>query len=108
MSQSGIKHDNGKLRYDILPVQAIEAITTILTQGCTKYGVDNWKGLKDPENRYYAALMRHLMEYRKGITSDPESGISHLAHVMVNAMFLMHFENKDKQIKLDLDGQIGE
>lgn len=60
----------------------------ILTYGAQKYGDNNWQNLEQFEDRYYAALMRHLVAWRKGEESDPESGLPHLAHVMANGLFL--------------------
>lgn len=44
--------------------------------------------------------MRHLVAYRNGETTDPESGVSHLSHAFCNLMFLRHFE------KLNEDGVV--
>lgn len=90
----GKKYDKGKLRYDLIPPEVIEELAKILTHGANKYGPDNWKYLEDPENRYYAALMRHLQDWRKGNFIDEGSGESTLSHVMTNVAFLIYFEKQ--------------
>lgn len=96
----GIKYDgldgkgSIKTRYDLIPVDAIEGIAEALTMGAAKYGDHNWQGI-DPE-RYYAALFRHLIAWRKGEIDDPESGLNHLKHVLVNTVFLLELtKNKE-------------
>lgn len=91
----GKKYDNGKLRYDLIPPEVIEALATVLTYGSDKYGDNNWQGLEDANRRYYAALMRHVESWRKGEEQDQESGLKHLSHVLCNAAFLLYL-NKDK------------
>ena len=85
----GIKFDKEKLRYDLLPPEVLEAAATIFTFGANKYGANNWQKLEDFNNRYYAALERHIQAWRKGEEVDEESGESHLSHALVNIMFLL-------------------
>lgn len=87
------KFDTGKLRYDLVPVGPIEDLVRVFTAGASKYGDRNWEqGLSD--DRLYAALMRHIMEWRKGNRIDPEYGLPHMAHAMWNVMAIMYFEDK--------------
>lgn len=88
----GKKDDSDKLRYDLLPPNAIEKIVKILTFGAKKYAPDNWKFVNDWKPRYIAALMRHLEAYRKGELIDPESGESHLSHMLCCGIFLLEKE----------------
>ncbi len=88
----GIKFDFDKLQYDLIDPYALEDMAKVLTLGAKKYDRYNWKNVE--EYRYVAASMRHFEAYRKGEICDPESGVSHLAHAMVNLMFLYCFENE--------------
>lgn len=93
----GEKFDTDKLRWDLLPIDCIEDVVKILTFGANKYDDNNWQQLEKGEDRYYAALMRHLSANRQGEKIDSESGLSHLAHAMCNVVFLLWLE-KNKTI----------
>lgn len=88
----GRKFDREKERYDLIPIECIEDLAKILTMGSNKYDANNWQKLENGEERYFAALMRHLVASRKGDKIDEESGLSHLAHVMCNVVFLLWLE----------------
>lgn len=90
------KYDEGKLRYDLIPPEFTEQVAIILTYGALKYGDNNWQGLDNFNDRYYAALERHLQAWRKGEENDQESGFSHLAHAATNCLFLLWKEIKNK------------
>ncbi len=94
---TGVKHDEGKNRLDLIEPEFIEGVGKVLTFGAEKYGPNNWQNVDDAENRYYAATLRHLLAWRKGEKTDPESGLSHLDHVATNIMFLQHFEREDDE-----------
>lgn len=85
----GIKYDSGKLRYDLLPPEAIKEIVRVITFGAEKYGDYNWQLLSDFHSRYIAAAMRHIEAYRMGNHVDEESGLLHLAHAATNIIFLI-------------------
>lgn len=92
--KEGVKFDSGKLRMDLLPPDALEALARILTDGAVKYGEYNWsKGMK--WSRPYAALLRHLMAFWSGQDTDPESGHPHLWHVLTNAVFLTSYQIRE-------------
>ena len=84
----GIKNDQQKLRYDLLPVEPLEALVAVLTYGASKYADNNWKYVTPFDDRYYAAALRHLTAWRKGEELDKESGMPHLAHAMCCLVFL--------------------
>jgi hypothetical protein len=37
------KNDNDKLRYDLIPPQALKALAEVLTFGANKYADNNWQ-----------------------------------------------------------------
>lgn len=103
MSEDGVKYDNGKPRWGLLPWTELEDVVNVLTKGSVKYADENWKGVDDFENRYFDALQRHLVAYRQAkehkddsLKLDNESGYTHLAHVICNALFLMWYDNQNK------------
>ena len=77
-----IKADSGKLRYDLIPVEALKGIAEIFTYGARKYNDNNWLKSKYPD-RYYAAMMRHISEIRRGHFVDNESDLFHIDHALV-------------------------
>ncbi len=87
MGNEGIKHDNGKLRMDLIPPAALRAIARVLTFGANKYRENTWQRVH--YKRYVAALLRHMVEYMDDPARiDPDSGLPHIEHVLCNAMFL--------------------
>lgn len=90
----GLKYDYGKARFDLVEPEFEEDIARVLTMGADKYAPDSWQHVEDADNRYYAALRRHINAWREGEKIDSESGMSHLAHAACNLMFLMHFDRE--------------
>ena len=90
----GLKDDDGKPRYDLLPFEALEPVVRVLTYGAKKYGDDNWKLLENPKRRYFAACLRHVAAWGRGEETDPESGESHLAHAVCCLLYLLCLDSK--------------
>lgn len=84
---SGTKHDGGKPRMDLLDPGFLLDVARVLTFGADKYGAHNWRGGIDA-SRLYAAIQRHLNAFWSGQDTDPETGLSHLAHAACGLMFL--------------------
>lgn len=107
------KHDSGKARYDLIPIEAEEKVADVLTFGTKKYDAHNWrKGLS--YSRLYSASRRHLKAFWQGEKLDPESGLPHLAHAIVNELFMLQFELEgrkeldDRYVKQGDKGVVGE
>lgn len=90
----GLKYDDGKLQYGLIPPIATRSLAQVLTFGAAKYAPNSWQTVQDGERRYLDALYRHLEAYRSGESTDSESGLSHLAHAITNVAFLLHFEQE--------------
>ena len=86
------KQDAGKPRWDLLPIRPIEEVVEVLTEGAAKYSENGWQQVDNARERYFAALMRHIVAWREGQTCDAESGRSHLIHAICNLLFLYHFD----------------
>lgn len=100
------KYDQGKLRWDLLPLNLIEKVVEIYTFGAEKYGPNTWQNLEDGYKRYKAAMFRHLMEFEKGNVIDDDSGKEHLAHMVWNAIALLHVSQiEDKKQTIPQIGQ---
>ncbi len=82
------KFDHGKPQLNLIPTVALVEMGKVLAFGAQKYDRGNWaKGLAT--SRYFDAAQRHLLAWNAGENVDPESGISHLAHAMVNLAFMV-------------------
>lgn len=90
MKNTGIKFDSGKPPLEILPFEALIEIAKVMGLGAEKYGKYNWKMMKD-KTRYEGALLRHYASFQMGEMYDEETGLSHLAHLGCNALFLLYF-----------------
>jgi hypothetical protein len=92
-STIGIKHDSGKLQWDLLPWTAMKQVVQVFEQGAEKYGRDNWKqGIN--YTRCWNAAIRHLTAWKEGEDTDAETGLNHLAHAAVNCLFLLYYQIK--------------
>ena len=85
----GLKYDDDKLDWALLPILATEETLKVLMEGAKKYERHNWLFVSDHKRRYYNAAMRHIQAYRKGEKADHETGLSHLAHAICCLMFLL-------------------
>lgn len=94
----GVRYNKGKSRMELIEPGFMEEVGKILTFGAEKYEIDNWKKFdKHKRLQTYGSLMRHLEAHRKGEKLDPESGCSHLCHIVTNAMFLWWFDKEGKE-----------
>ena len=96
------KFDKDKQRPDLLLVGcpvAIADMVAVLTSGAVKYSAHSWRNVPDAQERYRAAMLRHVLAFCSGEDTDPESGHPHLAHAAVNAAFLLEF--RDAEVKAE-------
>ena len=93
---TAIKHDAGKTDWSLMPFEAVEEINKVLDFGARKYAAHNWKtGTGFRYTRVLSSLLRHTFAWARGEDLDPESGLSHLAHMGCNVVFLIYY-NKHK------------
>ena len=86
---TGRKADDGKLRWRLVPWDALEQVVAVLEAGAKEYGDFNWQLVEPFEERYGNALLRHVVAWTRGEVADPKSGLPHLAHACCNALFLL-------------------
>ena len=72
-----------------IPPIAILEESVVMALGAKKYGAFNWQDSPVDATTYYDAALRHLMSWFAGENIDPESGVSHLAHVRACMAILM-------------------
>lgn len=88
---TGVKHDSEKPRVDLLSSIALIEIAKVMTFGAKKYAAHNWRG-GIAWSRVLGAALRHLLAFLGGQDKDPETGLSHLAHLGCCVMFLLEYE----------------
>lgn len=93
LQKAGVKSDEGKARYDLVPPEGPFAVATILEYGAKKYAARNWEQGMD-WSRPFSAIHRHLAAWWSGEDRDPDTGKSHLWHVATNCFFLIAFESR--------------
>jgi len=92
----GDRKNSGKLKWSLVSWTALVPMVEVLMFGASKYSSHNWKkGLKYTE--ISESLQRHLNAFMEGEDNDPESKLSHIGHILCNAMFLsyMYIFRKD-------------
>lgn len=97
-SAEGFKHDNGKVRFDLVDPDALTGMAKVLTHPIQsgKYPDRNWeKGMS--YGRLFASVMRHLWAWWRGEDNDPESGLSHLDHAACCIHFLSAYTKHEGQ-----------
>lgn len=84
-----------------ITLQAMRDYANVRLFGAKKYARNNWKkGI--PFTKTIDAALRHLFAYVNGEYMDPESGISHLGHVLCDLEHMIFFiGNKEMIRKLD-------
>lgn len=110
----GVKHDDGKLRFDLVLPELEEGVAAVLTHGDSKYGTmvggkeSNWKHVEP--KRFIAALKRHLTKHLKAMEGisvldffDKDSNLMHLDHAACCIMLLKYFALQDEKIKKEYE-----
>lgn len=94
---TGIKHDQGKLPWELLPYDALREVVKVLRFGSSKYQARNWEKGFD-YSRPLGAAMRHLFGddnhkgWWHGDEVDMETKTSHLTNAVCELLFLLAFE----------------
>lgn len=91
-----LKADSGKRRWDLLPIRGVAAVADVMEFGAKKYSEGDWlKGIESA--RLLAACQRHLYAVQIGEETDPESGLSHVAHAAANLLMWEHLRQTRPQ-----------
>lgn len=83
---------DGKAPLDLLERRADEEVARALQTGAAKYGRKNYRTIEVFATTYGAAIRRHAGAWLSGEDLDPETGLSHLAHVGANLHVLFGAE----------------
>lgn len=92
-SKEGVKYDQDKLKWHLLPFKALEGMVKVLTFGASKYSENGWRTVPNARDRYLSAMLRHLCAIQMGEKVDSESGLRHIDHLLCNAAFLAELED---------------
>lgn len=96
-NENADRHNKGKLKWSLIDYKSLEPMVKVLEFGAKKYDRENWKkGL--PFTDICDSLMRHLYSFMDGEDIDAESGISHIGHILCNAMFLSYMVENKKEL----------
>jgi hypothetical protein len=86
---AGKRYNTGKLKWRLVSWRALSPMVRVLMFGAEKYDDHNWKkGLKYTE--ICESLQRHLNAFIEGEDNDTESKLTHVGHILCNAMFLSY------------------
>ena len=91
----GLKHDQDKPMYNLIPGHATEELAKVLTFGANKYAPNSWQNVDDGLERYRAALLRHTFAIQRGELYDEESGLLHASHAQCCAAFIVELQLKE-------------
>lgn len=90
---SGMTRDlqDGKTRYDLVPIGPLKRLADLYTRGAEKYGEFNWQLANSEEElqRFKASGLRHFYQALAGDTDE-----DHLAAVAWNVFAIMWLQEK--------------
>lgn len=73
----------------LIPSPSLIHLAIAMELGAAKYGPYNWRHQEISSMVYLNAAERHLRSWLDGEDNDPESGASHLGHVMACCAILL-------------------
>lgn len=104
-AMSGIKYDQEKEKFALLPWDAVREVARVFTIGAKKYEDRNWeKGLA--YSRIFSSTQRHLTSwFQDRETLDPDgTGLRQIAQACWGCLVLLAFELRGRT---DLDDRPG-
>jgi hypothetical protein len=99
--ESGAKLDKGKPDASLLLMfgKALLAVAEVGTYGAAKYTRGGWQEVPDGENRYTAALLRHLFtEHYEEF--DEDIPVLHAAQTAWNALARLEKIIRDREVEI--------
>ena len=94
--ESALRYNTGKPKWSLVHMHSLVPMIRVLEYGALKYEPFNWqKPMKRDE--LLDSMQRHLAALIDGNELDDESGLTHIGHIMANALFYSyHFVEKEK------------
>uniref|UniRef100_A0A831UB58 dATP/dGTP diphosphohydrolase N-terminal domain-containing protein n=1 Tax=Geobacter metallireducens TaxID=28232 RepID=A0A831UB58_GEOME len=92
MSETGTKHDTGKLDWSAIPLEVLEPLVAVFVAGERKYGYRNClKPFDNGSRRFFAAAMRHAVKAQADpLSVDEETGCYEEAEAAWNHLMRLH------------------
>ena len=84
----GLRFNDGKPRFDLLPPEAIIALADHFRKGSEKYAERNWEKSGPWCSKTFASMERHAWAWMNGEDYDQENGSHHMIAVAWNALAL--------------------
>lgn len=78
-----------KVPMHLLPPEALRLAALVHQHGADKYTAFNWRHAGINATTYIGAIMRHLTAWADGEDNDPETGLSHIAHIVAGCNIVM-------------------
>jgi hypothetical protein len=88
--------DKSELQY-IIAMEGWEEVAKVGSFGAKKYGQWNYKAGM-PWMKLGGSLSRHLRSWLMGEDLDKESGLSHLAHLIYDALMLLDYGRRHHEL----------
>lgn len=100
----GLRFNDGKPRFDLLPPEALIALADHYRRGAEKYADRNWERGMD-WGKCFASMERHAWAWQGGEDLDPETGSHHMISVAWNAFALYTYAMReigvDNRVKIN-------
>lgn len=89
--ETAMRFNEGKMRFDLIPIELDVELARVYTVGAIKYDDGNWmKGMK--WSVMIECAERHWKKWQSGLTVDPDTGCHHLALAIWNLAGLMVYQ----------------
>lgn len=90
----GLRFNDNKPRFDLIPPEAILALAEHYTVGARKYADRNWERGMD-YSKCFASLERHVWAWMSGEDQDEETGSHHMIAAAWNALALFVYHKRE-------------
>jgi len=98
--EPGAKLDAGKVRAGLVLggfSRALLEVSKVGTYGANLYSPYGWTKVENGKERYTDAMLRHFLREEAGEEIDPESNLSHAAHLAWNALARLDLMIREKE-----------
>ena len=102
-TESALRYNTGKPKWSLVHMRSLVPMIRVLEYGAEKYEPFNWQKPTE-RNTLIDSMQRHMAALIDGEEFDQESGLTHIGHIMANALFYSyHFVEKEKYYQFRVD-----